>query len=170
MNGKSFDNHPTYGELLPPRRVCPTADTSADAPQVPQAAYIATDLATATPQRLRLLLYDGAIRLCREALVALDDGDAKLAADRLRRAMRTVHELRDRVRGDGDCPQRDRFAELYEQVHRRLIEADFYRRREAVSETISLLSLRRLDWGEFARALNQNGAEPGRPRPKSWVG
>ena len=133
-------------------------------------AYAATELAGATPQRLRILLFDGAIGLCREARRALDEGNAELAASRLARALLTVRQLQDCVRSAPQCPSRRRFVELYEQVHRGLIEADFYRRRESVSETISLLSRERLDWRRFAEAGDPAQASPPAISARCWVG
>jgi len=134
-------------------------------------AYIATDQAGATPRRLRLLLYDGAIRLCRQGLAALDDGEVALAADRLARAGRIVEQLRRDLLVDGRDRRLDRFARLYEQVARRLVEAGFYRRREPLNETILLLNCRRHDWNALTRSLDEGEpAGPAAADPESWVG
>jgi len=136
-------------------------------PQVGVAgAYIATDRAGATPGRLRVLLYDGAIRLCRQGLLALDDGEVALAADRLARAGRIVEQLRRDLLAEARDRRLDRFARLYEQVAHRLVEAGFYKRREPLNETILLLNCRRHDWNALTRSLD--GAQS--PDPAAWVG
>ena len=131
-------------------------------------AYLDTEMAGAAPQRLCVLLYDGAIRLCRQALAALDAGDAHLAADRLGRARTSVQNLQDSLHAPGLPDERRMFADLYRRVHTRLIEADFYRRREVVRETITLLSRRRGGWQRLANCLGSDHAAPAADR--SWVG
>jgi len=129
-------------------------------------AYLAADHAGATPRRLRVLLYDAAIRLCRQGLTALDEGAPHQAADKLARAERLVEQLRRDLLADGPD---GRFACLYEQVARRLAEAGFYRRREPVSETIRLLQCWRRDWDVLARSLDQPPETPA-AMSESWVG
>ena len=130
--------------------------------------YLAMELATAAPERLAVLLYDGAIQMCRQALAALDCGDTRLAAGRLGKAMQTVRRLQTSMGSGPTTPRHEDFVDLYEQVHRRLIEADFYRRREAVSESISMLSFQRPAWGEFARTHHKEPVPAG--AEKSWIG
>ena len=130
--------------------------------------YLATELATAAPERLAVLLYDGAIQMCRQALAALDCGDTQLAAGRLGRTMQTVRRLQTSLESGPATPRRQEFADLYEQVHSRLIEADFYRRREAVGESISMLSFQRPAWGEFTRTHHRQPVLAG--PETSWIG
>lgn len=132
-------------------------------------AYLATDRAGATPRRLRMLLYDGAIRLCRQGLAALDEGQAALAADRLARAGRIVERLRRDLIGEDRCERPAHFSRLYEQVARRLVEADFFRRREPVSETIELLSCSREYWEAWSRSQDDTAEAAGAPSA-SWIG
>lgn len=131
--------------------------------------YLATDSAGATPRRLRMLLYDGAIRLCRQGLSALDDGQTALAAERLARAGRIVERLRRDLFGEGQSERLAHFARLYDQVARRLVEADFFRRREPVKETIDLLNRSREHWGAWARSLDDTPEVVGATLA-SWVG
>ena len=61
--------------------------------------------------------------------------------------------------------------ELYQQVHRDLIEADFYRRREIVREAILLLNDRRPAWSELVRSLDERPeALRVEASARSWVG
>ena len=151
-------------------RLCPTGGAFCRDTGVAW-AYMSADIAGAGPQRLRMLLYDGAIRLSRQAMAALDDGDVELAADRLARARASIRRLRDSLHADEGRSDRQRFVELYRQVHHRLIEADFYRRREGINETISLLNCGRAAWSEFAQAhCRQTLSSPAEASSKSWVG
>jgi flagellin-specific chaperone FliS len=144
-------------------------DGSAFAATGAAGVYLATDRAGATPRRLRMLLYDGAIRLCRQGLSALDDGQTALAADRLARAGGIVERLRRDLFGEGQSERLAHFARLYDQVARRLVEADFFRRREPVKETIDLLNRSREHWGAWARSLDDT-TEAADADLASWVG
>jgi flagellin-specific chaperone FliS len=148
-----------------PARKCPGTPTrGADGVA---SAYLAAERAGATPERLRVLLYDGAIGLCREALTALDFGDAKLAADRLARARASVSRLHGCLQAR--TGREGRFLRLYETVQRCLGEADYYRRREPLCESITMLLDRRMAW------LDLDPAERSCPPIedagcRSWVG
>ncbi len=134
-------------------------------------AYRAADMASATPRRLRVLLYDAAVSLCRQAITALDEGDACLAADRLAKALRTVQQLQGGISGDDTPRCVAQFTDLYDEVRRRLAEADFYRRREPLTETVSLLDRRRIAWRKLAMTLSDNlPADHDQTMSKSWVG
>lgn len=135
----------------------------------PAGAYLATEFATAPPRRLAELLYDGAIRLCRQAMEAFDADDPSLAARRLARAGEIVRQLQSYLRGE--TGRTEDLAEACGQVRRRLTEAGFYRSRQAIAETLSLLLGRRDAWGAFLAG----GDEPTRcvqraRRVTDWVG
>lgn len=149
-------------------RLCPY-DGSVSTETGVARAYLATDHAGATPRRLRVLLYDGAIRLCRQGLRALDSGEAALAADRLARAARIVKQLRRDLRREGPGERPARFAHLYDEITRRLVKAGFYRSREPVSETIALLNCSRGDWDALARSLDK-ASEASPAASASWLG
>ena len=155
------------------RRACPVGPADWSASGV-ASAYLAGEQAGASPQRLRMLLYDDMIRLCRQALASMDEGDVRLAAHRLAQAQRNLHQLRDCLRGRPDVPLAGQFLDLYNQTCRGLIDAGFYRRREPITETISLLSDYRAAWRQVARGLDRGADAPDAAGPEvsrnSWLG
>lgn len=118
----------------------------------PAEAYLATERVTAAPTRLREVLYDGVMDLCRQALAAQDAGRGELAGDRLARARRIVAQLAATLAPDARDERAEAFAELYQRAHRRLIEAGFYHRRRPVAETFSALAGSRGDWLTLVRS------------------
>ena len=137
----------------------------------PGAAYLATSLRTATPQRLAMLLYDGAIQLCRRALVSLEAGQVDVAADALKRAGRIVRQMQASLPDDVESRLRRELWDLCEQLHERLIEADFYHRREAIGESLFLLSRQRTAWALYANSLPVGPDAGGASRTdRCWVG
>jgi len=137
----------------------------------PGAAYLETSLRTATPQRLAMLLYDGAIQLCRRALASLEADQADVAADALKRAGRIVRQMQASLSGDIESRLCGELWDLCERLHERLIEADFYRRREAIGESLFLLSRQRAAWASYAGSLPA-GPDAGEARrtDRCWVG
>ena len=169
-----------------PRDSRPAAEYDAHRSAVAAAAYVATELATTPPQRLQMVLYDSAIRMCRQAVEALDAGQLAHAAERLGRARAIIVHLQAQLgptrhsqvtsgAGSGGpvhtqaAPDLAReLAELFRQVHRRLIEADYYRKRQTVEESIQLLHHRRGALTAFLHAASHGAA--GHVQASSWVG
>lgn len=108
----------------------------------PAGAYVATELATAPPGRLRQTLVDAVVRRCREALDALDADDAEAARSQLDRARRLLRQLRDTLGAAADDETR-RALKLYSRADGMLIEAGHYTRRRTVLDTLDLLASRR---------------------------
>ena len=137
-------------------------------------AYRAAELMTATPGRLAELLHEGAIGLCRQAIEALDAGENERAADCLGRARRIFLQIQNSLPPDGRSPLAQQLADLYEQAHGRLIEADHYRRREAVAETISMLTFERPAWAELIDPARRRSATAAAANPlpphAGWIG
>jgi len=146
----------------------PSNDDILFAASSPADAYRATQRATAPPRRLAELLYDAAIRLCREALDAFDADDFTRAGERLTRAQEIVHQLQTRLRGGVRTGIAARLVDACGQVNGRLVEAGFYRSRQAIEQTLAMLVERRSAWGQdFARAMETSA---GASRPAGWVG
>lgn len=130
---------------------------------------MAAELATAPPRRLQTVLYDEAIRICRQALAALDAGAVERAAEHLGRASTIVLHLQAALQTRAAPDLSRELAELYQQVHRRLIEADYYRKRETLQESIQLLHRCRPALTAFLEALHRPGHGASIDTP-SWVG
>jgi flagellin-specific chaperone FliS len=135
----------------------------------PAAAYRASEYLTATPPRLVELLYDGATALCDQAVSALDAGDLEPAADRLGRARRIFRQLQCCIQ-PAEGREMQRLWEFCEEIHGRLIEAEHYRRREAVAEAISLLTFQRGDWCAAVRRASRQRRLVENSSPGDWVG
>jgi len=134
----------------------------------PAEAYRATQRATAPPRRLAELLYDAAIRLCREALDAFDADNFTRACERLTRAQEIVHQLQARLRGGAPAATAGPLVDTCGQVHCRLVEAGFYRSRQAIEQTLAMLVERRSAWGQdLALAM---GKSPDAAESSGWIG
>jgi flagellar protein FliS len=116
-------------------------------------AYLENEVQTAPPQRLRLLLIEGAIRFARQACDAIEGGHGEEAADMLGRCRAVLVELLSGVRPDGS-PLTRQVAGLYVYLIRRLTEADLKSDERQIAEVISLLEVERETWQQACERLS----------------
>ncbi len=112
-------------------------------------AYAEASVMTAPPERLVVMLYDGAIRFLTQAAVALSRGELEAARTRLRRGEAIIDELNlslDMEQGEVAT----RLRALYFFCKRHLIDAGVHRDPKPVDEVVSLLGELRDAWEQVA--------------------
>ena len=71
--------------------------------------YLKTKVLTASPEQLQLMLYDGALRFCEQARLAIENRQIEDSFNALARAEKIVMELcngmRDEVAPENGCPR-----------------------------------------------------------------
>jgi flagellar protein FliS len=124
----------------------------------PQASnqYLKMKVMTATPEQLQLLLYDGAIRFCEQARLALEKKEYSESFDRLTRAQRILAELLSSLRFDVLPDLCRKMSSLYNFVYRKLIEANTEHSIASLDEAVRILKYQRETW---ALLLDQLGKE-----------
>ncbi|HHY92778.1 MAG TPA: flagellar export chaperone FliS, partial [Firmicutes bacterium] len=105
----------------------------------PYAKYKEMQVTTASPGQLLLMLYDGGIRFCREAEVALTAGRLEEGHRLLLRAQDVVTELRSTLNLEAG-PVAHNLDSLYEYMQRQLIEANIRKAAQPVQEVAELLA------------------------------
>lgn len=111
-------------------------------------AYAEASVMTASPERLVVLLYDGAIRFLQQAAAALREGRYKQSRDRLHRAQAVIDELNrslDLRQGEVAYGLRS----IYGFCTRHLIESTAQSDPEGYEEVAELLSGLRESWVEI---------------------
>src|SRR3990170_2352042 len=101
--------------------------------------YLKTKIMTASPEELRLMLYDGAIRFCHQGRTALAAGDLESSYHSLMRAQKIVLELSTSLNPKIDRELCDKLAALYPYIYRLLVDANMHRRTEPIDEAVKLL-------------------------------
>lgn len=133
-------------------------------------AYRESAVLTAPPERLVVMLYDGARRFLHQAATAMRDGDVPTAHERLRRAERIVeHLLATLDMSQGEIAER--LEAIYAFCLQQLSEARV-RQDPAQLETVgSLLGELREAWAELAgeRAGGDRPPAAGEPRARLSV-
>lgn len=131
--------------------------------------YLRTQVLTANPQQLRLMLYDGAIKFCRQARDAMVRRDYEASYHALVRAQKIVLELSGSLKHDLDPDLCSKLSGLYTYIYRRLVDANMERDPAAIDETLDLIGYERETWLLLMRKLERDGgvaeADPAPPAP-----
>jgi flagellar protein FliS len=116
-----------------------------------QRAYTESAVLTAPPERLILMLYDGAIRFLSQGAVALRRNDIPQARERVRRAEAIIDELNWSLdMSHGEVPERLRAIYLF--CKRHLIEATIQKDPDRIATVQRLLGELREAWEQIATA------------------
>jgi len=112
-------------------------------------AYTESSILTAPPERLVVMLYDGAIRFLKQATVAEQNGQHQLFLDRLRRGEAIIDELNVTLdMSQGEVAARLRSIYLF--CKRHLVDAHLQRDTSRIDEVIRLLTDLRESWQQLA--------------------
>jgi flagellar protein FliS len=113
------------------------------------AAYKDSKILTASQSELTLMLYEGAIKFCNLALMAIDKKQYDIANTNIIKAERIISELR--ITLDFKYPVAKHFEEVYVYIYRRLIDANIKKNSEILEETLSYIREMRDTWKEVMR-------------------
>ncbi len=108
-------------------------------------AYLETQLLTAPPQKLRLVLIDGAVRFARKTLEHWDAGRNEEACESLIRCREIVSELLSSVKID-ESPLARTVASVYTFLFQLLTEAQLRRDGQKLQAAIKILEVERETW------------------------
>jgi len=123
--------------------------------------YLKTKIMTASPQELRLMLYDGAIKFCHQAHAAVEQDDFESSYANLIRAQKIVLELSTSLKRDVDVNIYDKLAALYTYIYRKLVDANMNRTIEEIDEAIRLLEYERQTWQMLMQKIAEEAGRAG---------
>ncbi len=115
--------------------------------------YLTNEVMTATPQRLQLMLIEGAIRFARQADAHWSAGEDALADEALTRAEQIITELLCGLNPDGDAELVRRVASVYLFVFRTLTTAHLQRDQSKLLDAIRVLETERETWRQVCERL-----------------
>jgi flagellar protein FliS len=118
------------------------------------AAYQNNKIMTANPAELTLMLYDGVIKFCNIAIVAIEAKDLSKANTNIIKAQKIIVEFRSTL--DFKYPVAKDFDLVYDYVYRRLVEANIKKDKEIIEEVLTHLRGMRDTWKEVM-LLNKVG-------------
>lgn len=108
--------------------------------------YFRTQVLTASPEQLRLLLIEGAVRFARQGREAITRKDYEQIFDGFSKSRNIVMELITSLRPDLDPELRARLSGLYTFIFNQLVEASFERDLAKADKAIELLEYERETW------------------------
>jgi flagellar protein FliS len=127
-------------------------------------SYLESKVRTAPPQRLHLMLIEGAIRFGRQADEALRRGDEIAAAAPLLRVVDIIGEMLAGVRTI-KSELNEKIADFYWFLFRRASEAKINADQAALAEVLRLLEFERQTWQLACEKLGSDSAAGPPPSP-----
>ena len=126
----------------------------------PQAAanYLKMRVMTATPEQLQMMLYDGAIRFCEQARIALVANDYEKSYTMISRVQKIISEMSSTLKHDVFPELCGKLAALYNFAYRKLIEANVDHKIESLDEALGVLRFQRETWAMLLDQLGKNKA------------
>ena len=118
-------------------------------------AYRTTQVQTSSPAELILLLYDGAIKYCRQAEAHLDNGERELAHNALLRRQDIIDELAESLDFSAGEEIAQGLLQLYDNMGQRLGEANIHKDKAPITEVAAMLQELREAWAEAARLVQR---------------
>ena len=104
---------------------------------------------TASPAKLTLMLYDGAVKFCNIALEGFEENNIEKISNNLIKAEKIIVEFRATL--DMKYPVAKDFDTVYDYVYRRLVEANMKKDKEVLEEALRHIKTMRETWKEVMR-------------------
>lgn len=107
---------------------------------------------TASPARLTLMLYDGAVKFSNIAIEAIESGDIEKAHKNIIKVQNIIVEFRATL--DMKYPVAKDFDNVYDYIYRRLVEANMKKDKEIMEEVLKHIKTMRDTWKEVMKINN----------------
>lgn len=121
--------------------------------QNPYEQYQRNKILTATPAEVTLMLYEGAIKFCNIAIMAIESNDMEKAHVNIMKTQRIIEEFRNTL--DRKYEVAEDFDRIYVYVLRRLFEANIKKDKEILEEVNGHLRSLRDTWKEVMKKCNK---------------
>ena len=119
------------------------------------AQYKNSKVLTASPAELTLMLYEGAIKFCNIAILAIEQKEIEKAHINIRKAQKIIEHLMATL--DLKYPVAKDFDNMYQYLLRRLSEANISKDPEILKEVLTHLHAIRDNWKEVIRINREKG-------------
>lgn len=107
---------------------------------------------TASPAKLTLMLYDGAVKFSNMAIEGLHEGDLEKAHQNIIKVQKIIVEFRSTL--DMKYPVAKDFDVVYDYIYRRLVEANMKKDVEIMEDALKYIKEMRDTWKEVMRLNN----------------
>lgn len=107
---------------------------------------------TASPAKLTLMLYDGAVKFTNIAIEAIEAGDIEKAHNNIVKAQNIIVEFCSTL--DMKYPVAKDFDVVYDYIYRRLVEANMKKDKDILVEALKHIKTMRDTWREVMKLNN----------------
>ena len=111
--------------------------------------YNNSKVLTASPAELTLMLYEGAIKFCNIAIVAVEQKNIQKAHNNIQKTEKIIDYFRQTL--DMSYPVAEDFERVYSYLGRRLVEANIKKDKEILEEVNTHLRSMRDTWKEVMK-------------------
>ena len=111
--------------------------------------YANNKILTASPAELTLMLYEGAIKFCNIAIMAIENKDIEKAHNNIMKVQRIIEEFQ--ITLDFKYPIANDFNNVYNYLMRRLREANMTKDKQILEEVNGHIRTMRDTWKEVMR-------------------
>lgn len=136
-------------------------------------AYLETQVQTASPERLHMMVVDAAIRFARQGAAAMGEQRFDVSFEALNRSRACVNELMTGIRAEPNPELAEQLKGLFLFVHRNLVLADIRRDPKLIADGLQILEHHRQTWLELTEKLREGQTQPattvdGEANGRSW--
>ncbi|MEI8198160.1 MAG: flagellar export chaperone FliS [Phycisphaerae bacterium] len=124
----------------------------------PRTEYLKTQVMTATPEMLQLMLWDGAIRFAEQGKEAILQKDIEGSYKTLLRSQKIIMELSASMRREVDPDLCGKLTALYNFIYRRLVDANLKKEPKLVDDALEIMRHQRETWVMLMDKLSQQRA------------
>ena len=115
--------------------------------------YQQNSVKTASPAKLTLMLYEGAIKFCNIAIIAIENGEVEKAHVNIKKTQRIIEEFRNTL--DRQYKVAEDFDRIYVYLLQRLLQANIKKDKAILEEVNMHLRSVRDTWKEVMRRNRQ---------------
>lgn len=119
----------------------------------PFAEYANNKILTASPAEVTLMLYEGAIKFCNIAIIAIENGEMEKAHVNIKKTQRIIEEFRNTL--DHKYEVAEDFDKIYVYLLRRLLQANVKKDKAILEEVNMHLRSVRDTWKEVMKRNRQ---------------
>jgi len=119
----------------------------------PYAKYKNNAVFTATKEELTLMLYDGALKFCNQAIISLENKDFMKTNDMINKVLNIIREFQ--VTLDKKYDISSQLNSLYDYMHQRLLEANVKKDIAILEEVRELIRSMRDTWRDAMKVARQ---------------
>lgn len=158
MASAATPSQPSLPDSMPEALSQPVAASAQAQMRNAQRQYQRAQIETASPTRLIVLLYDGAIRFCSLAIEAVQRRDLEAQNTNLVKAQRIIGELLSSLDRKSGGEVADNLSRLYLHMLEQLVNANLYDQIAPIETVQKMLCELRETWQEIDRMATQGQA------------